>query len=172
MRMQAQYSFGFYVADFIFRRILRWNSGVTWPVHFTSTFRSPHKIVRGIGVWPGDSPGIYINANNGIYFGDFCNIAPNAGIISSNHDPIDNDKIIPGPPIRIGRFCWVGMSAIILPGVVLGDFTVVAAGAIVTKSFEEGRCIIAGNPARKLRDLDKAECDAHAARKYAQAARG
>lgn len=170
LRMQDQYSFGFYVADFLFRRIFRWNSGVKWPVHFTSTFRSPQNIVRGIGVWPGDSPGMYINANNGIYIGDFSNVAPNAGLISSNHDVIDNDKIIPGPPLRIGRFCWVGMGAIILPAVELGDFTVVGAGSVVTKSFPEGYCIIVGNPARKIKDLDKAECDAHAARKYAQAA--
>ena len=45
------------------------------------------------------------------------------------------------------------MNCVILPGVELGDNTIVGAGSIVTKSFKEGKCIIAGNPAKKLRDL-------------------
>ena len=42
----------------------------------------------------------------------------------------------------------------ILPGITLGDNTIVGAGSVVTKSFPEGNCIIAGNPAKKIRDLD------------------
>ena len=42
----------------------------------------------------------------------------------------------------------------ILPGVTLGDNTIVGAGAVVTKSFPEGHCVIAGNPARKIKDID------------------
>ena len=47
------------------------------------------------------------------------------------------------------------MNSVILPGVVLGDHTVVGAGSIVTKSFEDGYCVIAGNPAKVIRTLDK-----------------
>ena len=50
------------------------------------------------------------------------------------------------------------MGAIILPEVELGDFTIVGVGAIVTKSFPEGRCVIAGNPAKKIKDLDYSCC--------------
>ncbi len=46
------------------------------------------------------------------------------------------------------------MNAVILPGVTLGDHTVVGAGAIVTKSFPDGHCIIAGNPAKEIRKID------------------
>jgi acetyltransferase-like isoleucine patch superfamily enzyme len=49
-----------------------------------------------------------------------------------------------------------------MPGVVLGDFTIVGAGAVVTKSFEEGYCVIAGNPAKIIRQLDKTACIAYA----------
>lgn len=44
------------------------------------------------------------------------------------------------------------MNSVILPGVVLGNNTIVGAGSIVTKSFIEGNCIIAGNPAIKIKD--------------------
>jgi acetyltransferase-like isoleucine patch superfamily enzyme len=54
------------------------------------------------------------------------------------------------------------MGAVILPGVKLADFTIVGAGAIITKSFPEGYCIIAGNPARIIKHLNKDECDAFA----------
>jgi acetyltransferase-like isoleucine patch superfamily enzyme len=42
------------------------------------------------------------------------------------------------------------MNAVILPGVTLGDHTIVGAGSVVTHSFPEGHCTIAGNPAKKI----------------------
>jgi acetyltransferase-like isoleucine patch superfamily enzyme len=160
--MRREMSVGFYLADFLFRRILRQNAGVKWAVHHTSTIHSPGKINRGQHVYPGDSPGVYINAVNGVIVGDYTNIGPNVGIVSSNHDFVDNDAHVAEDPIVIGRFCWMGMGAVILPGVRLADFTIVGAGAIVTKSFQEGYCVIAGNPARIIKYLNKDECDAFA----------
>ena len=163
--MRREMSIGFHITDFIFRKIFRQNSGVKWAIHFTSTIHSPEKIIKGKGVFPGDSPGIYINAINGITIGDYSNLGPNVGIISANHDFVDNDAHVPDLPIEIGRFCWVGMGAVILPGIKLGDFTIVGAGAIVNKSFPEGYCVIAGNPARINKYLNKEECDAFAREK-------
>lgn len=81
-------------------------------------------------------------------------IAPNCGFITANHDLNDFSKSAPGKDITIGRKCWIGMNCMILPGITLGDNTIVGAGSVVTKSFPEGNCIIAGNPAKKIRDLD------------------
>jgi acetyltransferase-like isoleucine patch superfamily enzyme len=50
------------------------------------------------------------------------------------------------------------MGVKILPEVELGDFTIVGAGSIVTKSFPEGYCVIAGNPAKLIRKLDPEKC--------------
>ena len=46
------------------------------------------------------------------------------------------------------------MNSVILPGVTLGEHTVVGAGSVVTKSFPDGHCVIAGNPAIIIRSLD------------------
>jgi len=59
--------------------------------------------------------------------------------------------------VTIGDYCWIGMNATILPNVILGNHTIVAAGAVVTRSFPEGYCILAGNPARIIKQLDPSE---------------
>ena len=160
--MRKEMGVGFHLADFLFRKILRRNAAVKWAVHHTSTIHCPDKIKAGKNVFPGDSPGIYINAKNGIIIGDYSNIGPNSGLLSANHDVIDNTKHLYSDPITIGQFCWIGMAVVVLPGVKLGNFTTVGAGAIVTKSFPDGYCVLAGNPARVIKQLNKEECDAFA----------
>lgn len=172
LRLRPELSVGFYATDFLFRKLLRQNAGVSWAVHHTSTIHSPEKLTIGKGVFPGDSPGVYINANNGIHVGDFTNLGPHAGLISSNHDFVNNDLTVTAPSLYIGNFCWLGMGAIVLPGVRIGDFTIVGAGAVVTKSFEQGYCVLAGSPARIIKYLNKDDCDQQARQKYAQYAAG
>lgn len=166
--LRPEMSWSFYLLDFLFRRILRQNARVPWALHHTATIHHPQGLKTGRGTFPGDSPGVYINANNGVYIGDYTNLGPNVGIISSNHDFIDNDRIVAAPPIHIGRFCWFGMGAVVLPGVRLGDFTIVGANAVVTRSFEDGHCVLAGNPARVIRQLSKEDCDERARQSVVQ----
>ena len=59
--------------------------------------------------------------------------------------------------IRIGAYCRIGMGSVIQPGVILGDFTTVASGSMVTKSFPQGYCVIAGNPAEVVADYSDNE---------------
>lgn len=139
-------------------QLLGINSHVSWPVHFSTQVNYPRRVSLGYATYPGDSRNCYISAFNGIEIGDFTNLGPGVGLISANHNPYDNMKWDEAPPLRLGKFCWIGMHAVILPGVELGDFTIVGAGSVVTKSFPDGFCVLAGNPARKLRDLDREKC--------------
>lgn len=133
------------------------NQGVPWPV-------SSNNIVVGwenIDFDPNDlrnfqGMGVYYQAmDSHITIGKGTWIAAGVGIIASNHDVSDPDKRQAGKPVIIGEKCWIGMNAVILPGVVLGPHTVVGAGAVVTKSFEEGNCIIGGNPAKVIRNIER-----------------
>lgn len=139
------------------QKVIGYNKQAYWPMHFTSIVGNPKNIYAGVDTSPGYSPGCYIQGGGKVYIGDYTQIAPNVGIISSNHDLYDSRKKIV-KEVRIGKYCWIGMNAVILPGVVVGDFTIIAAGAVVTKSFEEGYCVIGGNPARKIKELIKHEC--------------
>jgi acetyltransferase-like isoleucine patch superfamily enzyme len=57
-------------------------------------------------------------------------------------------------PIRIGNGVFIGSSAIIMPGVTIGDRCIVGAGSIVTRSVEEGS-VIAGVPAKRLKSTEE-----------------
>ena len=123
-----------------------------WPVHPTSTIRGSWKnIYVGIDAAPGISPGCYILALGKVFIDDYTQIAPNVGILSANHFMLDI-RLDVISEVRIGKYCRIGMGSIIHPGVILGDFTTVASGSIVTKSFPNGYCVISGNPAIIVKD--------------------
>ena len=143
---------------FFIQKILGFNKKIYWPVHFSSKISSWKNIYCGIETCPGYMPGCYIQGTGGIYIGDYTQIAPNVGIISANHDLDDNRRHSSTKQVRIGKYGWIGMNSVILPGVELGDFTIVGAGSVVTKSFPKGYCVIAGNPAKFIKNLDKEKC--------------
>ena len=97
--------------------------------------------------------GSYFQAIGKISIGRGTWIAPNVGIITSNHDIHNPDKHLLPKEVVIGEHCWIGMNSMILPGVTLGSHTIVGAGSVVTMSFPEGNCVIAGNPARIIKVL-------------------
>lgn len=129
------------------------NKGVYWPVHKNSTITHPNNIFIGINSSVGAQPGCYIQGNGGIRIGNYVLFASNIGIISANHDLYHRMQHVP-KEVRIDDYSWIGMNAIILPGVHLGPCTIVGAGSVVTKSFPKGYCVIGGNPAKVIKELD------------------
>lgn len=133
---------------------LRKDKRIYWPVSGKSEITHPDNIYVGINSNAGTRPGCYIQGNGGIYIGNYVHFASNIGIISGNHDLYDQTKHV-NKKVEIGDYSWIGMGAIIMPGVKLGTRTVVGAGSIVTHSFPDGFCVIAGNPAKLIKSLDK-----------------
>ena len=102
---------------------------------------------------------IYINARSKskIIIGNDVTISPFAKILTATYDinlllagkrnklkDIHSDK-----DIFIGNKCWIGLSAIILPGVELkGENIIIGAGSVVTKSINDSNVLVAGNPAK------------------------
>jgi acetyltransferase-like isoleucine patch superfamily enzyme len=93
---------------------------------------------------------VYIDEKD-VHIGKDVAIGPGVKIITNKHSTFDIWTYDDREPVYIGDRCWIGANAVILPGVCLGEGTVVGAGAIVTKSFPYGHCVIAGNPAKKIR---------------------
>ncbi|MDO5314926.1 MAG: acyltransferase [bacterium] len=130
------------------------NKSCYWPVHENSEVTHPNNIYVGINSNAGTRPGCYIQGNGGIWIGNYVHFASNIGVISGNHG-LYNHMMHDNKEVRIDDYCWIGMNAMIMPGVHLGPRTIVGAGSVVTKSFPEGYCVIGGNPAKLIKELDK-----------------
>lgn len=136
------------LVNFFFQKILRINAEVPFMVHYTSRVSETVFLGKGVAEYFANSSGCYIQGINKIYFGDNTIFAPGIKIISANHDKKDfskHNKTI--GPIIIGKNCWIGANAVILPGVQLGDNVIVGAGAVVSKSFPSN-VVIGGVPAK------------------------
>jgi acetyltransferase-like isoleucine patch superfamily enzyme len=144
--------------SFFMQRILRLDANSRYLKHFTSRLLHPdslmiegdcHYVRRSFLV----SGGCYINAADGLSIGKGTIWGPNVSIISQVHDINDFDSAPRTRGIKIGQNCWIGAGSVILPNVHLGDRTIVGANAVVTKSFSEGHVVLAGVPAKAVRDL-------------------
>lgn len=143
------------IRRWFWQRVMGVNSGAYWPMHWSSVVTYAKRIHIGVETSPGWSPGCYIHGINGIRIGDYTQIAQNVAILSGNHNPYNLTEALQSSPISIGKYCLLGFGSVILPNVILGDYTIVGANAVVTKSFPDGYVVLAGNPARPLRTLDR-----------------
>lgn len=139
-----------------FQKIIRLNSHVPWPVHFTSVVLEPVNIhfdkryVRNFM-----AANCYWQAIEPIIFKGKFLVAQGVSFITQNHDVYnitEHEKT--NKPIIIGENCLISLNSVILPGVELGDNTIVAANSVVNRSFPEGNVVIAGAPAKVVRRLD------------------
>ena len=144
-------------------------------------FGSKSKIIFGENIQINDFN--HIAALSEISFGDNCLIASNVFISDHNHGVFSDDSLsttlvnhrfepvqrpvsihtnpsncyahsdLSTKPIVIGSNVWVGESVTILPGVKIGNSSIIGAGSVVTKDLDS-QSIYAGNPARKLKFFD------------------
>ncbi|MFR8002626.1 MAG: sugar O-acetyltransferase [Hydrogeniiclostridium sp.] len=92
-----------------------------------------------------------------IYVGDYTMFGPNVTVATAGHPilPELREKAYQyNMPVHIGRNCWIGSGAIILPGITIGDNVVVGAGSVVTKDLPSN-VVAVGNPCRVLRHINE-----------------
>ena len=92
-----------------------------------------------------------------IYVGDYTMIGPNVTIATAGHPilPELREKAYQfNQPVHIGRNCWLGAGGVVLPGVTIGDNSVIGAGSIVTKDIP-ANVVAVGNPCRVLREINE-----------------
>lgn len=104
--------------------------------------------------------------NQEIHIGNQVMIASNVQIYTASHPVLPKERLVPdwkerettffrtyARPVVIRDNAWIGGGCIILPGVTVGENSVVGAGSVVTRDVPDN-CVAAGNPCRVLRSLD------------------
>ena len=92
-----------------------------------------------------------------IYIGDYTMLGPNVVIATAGHPilPELREKALQfNIPVHIGKNCWLGAGVIVLPGVTIGDNTVIGAGSVVTKDIP-ANVVAVGNPCKVLREINE-----------------
>lgn len=113
-----------------------------------------------IGDYSGIGENCYIQGE--CHIGDYVMIAPEVRIWTSNHKHNDNNVPIAlqgseeDKPVKIENNVWICNRVIILPGVTIGEGSIVAAGSVCTKNVPK-YCVVGGAPARILRNRKKAK---------------
>ena len=106
--------------------------------------------------------GVYANFNltlvddTHIYIGDYTMLGPNVVIATAGHPILPELRPLAyqyNMPVHIGKNCWLGAGVIVLPGVTIGDNTVIGAGSVVTKDIP-ANVVAVGNPCRVLREIN------------------
>lgn len=91
-----------------------------------------------------------------VTFGDRCLLGPGVHVYAATH-PLEAaaraEGVEYGDPVSVGDDVWIGGRAVLNPGVSVGDRSVVASGAVVTRDVPED-VVVAGNPAEVVRELE------------------
>ena len=101
----------------------------------------------------------YLMDGGGITIGSHCFIGPNCGMYTAVHATVAEERnqgLEKALPITIGDNCWIGGDVTILPGVIIGNNTIIGAGSVVTKDIP-ANVVAVGNPCRVFRQITEAD---------------
>jgi acetyltransferase-like isoleucine patch superfamily enzyme len=91
--------------------------------------------------------------HGGIEIGEEAQIGPGSLITTTDHDYYDENLATTFKKVTIGRRAWIGANVTILPGVTIGEYSVIGAGAVVNKDIPP-RSVAVGVPARVIKTLN------------------
>ena len=107
------------------------------------------------------SKNIYANFNltlvddTHIYVGDYTMFGPGVVVATAGHPllpELRQEGYQYNAPVHIGKNCWIGAGALIMPGITIGDNVVIGAGSVVTRDIPSNMLAV-GNPCRVLREI-------------------
>ena len=123
-----------------------------------------HSTFGGMNVHLGDN--VFANFNlvlvddADIYIGSHTKIGPNVTIATASHPLSPEERMHAkdsiNTPVHIGENCWIGANVIILPGVTIGNNSVIGAGSIVRKNIPQN-VLAVGNPCKVIRKINDDE---------------
>jgi maltose O-acetyltransferase len=96
--------------------------------------------------------GVEIFSEHLVKIGDDVAIGPLTTIYDTNFHPLGEGDEVKAGPVEIGSNVWIGRQALILPAIAIGEHSVVASGAVVTRDVPP-RVLVAGNPARVVSEI-------------------
>lgn len=128
------------------------------PVDASFLLIPPFYTANGLDIRVGRN--VFVNQNctfydlGGLDIGDDVMIGPNVSLITTGHpvEPSQRRAFVVAKPIVIERNVWIAAGATVIGGVTVGENSVVAAGAVVTKDVPPN-VLVAGNPARLIRAI-------------------
>ena len=134
--------------------LLRWAGtkiGKNVRINSSAVFSGNGELSIGNDVWIGARDVVCVVEGARIIIGNHCDLGPEVMILTGSHVIDTSGEHIAGigtsADVEIGDGCWLGARSMVLPGVVLPRKTLVAAGAVVTKSVSASGSLIAGVPA-------------------------
>ena len=116
---------------------------------FTCDFGNTVKFGKGVFI----NHSAILSSSGGIEFEDGCMAAPGLRIATINHDMNERHTTYTYGKVTIKKNAWLGMNVTICPGVTIGEYAVVAAGAVVTKDVPD-YAVVGGVPAKGIKMKD------------------
>jgi acetyltransferase-like isoleucine patch superfamily enzyme len=124
-------------------------------LHKRASLRSPENISIGRDVSIGPESRLWASPGAKLFIGDKALLGPNVLIVTSNHGAAERDVAMVDQPwierdVHIGADVWIGANAVVLPGITVGEHSIIAAGAIVTGDVAP-YSVVGGVPAAVIR---------------------
>lgn len=114
-----------------------------------------HHVHFGKGIYA--NFGLTLVDDTHIYVGDHTMFGPNVVVATAGHPilpELREQAYQYNAPVHIGKNCWIGAGVVIVPGITVGDNTVIGAGSVVTKDLPDN-VVAVGNPCRVLREVNE-----------------
>lgn len=137
---------------FCYKYIFGMKTGQNVVIYSGTIFRKMSFISVAQGTVIGDR--CELDGRGGLVIGKNCNLSSEVHIWSAQHSVQSSNFEYTTQKVEIGDYCWISSNTIILPGVKMGDGSVLAAGAVLTKDTEPYG-VYAGIPAKKIGERNK-----------------